>query len=148
MVKTLLKMIHVLEGLKQSRTSKNVERVQAAISKDQRLTVQELKADLGIPETTESEILMQDLGMKHVVAKFILQFLLPEQKVHHVVFANDLIQTATNEPDLVPCNFWLFQKLKSSLKGQRFQTTNEIQENMMGQLMAIPTKDFAEYSEQ
>ena len=38
-------------------------------------------------------------------------------------------------PDLVPCNFWLFPKLKSPLKGKRFQTIDEIQENMMGQLM-------------
>ena len=40
-------------------------------------------------------------------------------------------------PDLVPCNFWLFPKLKSPLKGKRFQTVNEIQENTTGQLMAI-----------
>ena len=39
--------------------------------------------------------------------------------------------------DFVPCDFWLFPKLKSSLKTKRFQTINEIQENMMGQLMAI-----------
>ena len=39
--------------------------------------------------------------------------------------------------DLVPCNFWLFPKLKSSLKGKKFQTIDEIQENTMGQLMAI-----------
>ena len=40
-------------------------------------------------------------------------------------------------PDLGPCDCWLFPKLKSSLKGNRFQTINEIQENRMGQLMAI-----------
>ena len=40
-------------------------------------------------------------------------------------------------PDLAPCNFWLFPKLKSPLKGKRFQTIDEIQENIMGQLMAI-----------
>ena len=51
-------------------------------------------------------------------------------------------------PDLAPCNHWLFQKLKSHLKRKRFQTVNEIQENTMGQLMAIPTKDFAECFEQ
>ena len=28
--------------------------------------------------------------------------------------------------DLVPCDFWLFPKLKSPLKGKRFQTINEI----------------------
>ena len=29
-------------------------------------------------------------------------------------------------PDLVPCVFWLFQKLKSPLKWKRFQTVDEI----------------------
>ena len=38
-------------------------------------------------------------------------------------------------PDLVPWDLWLFPKLKSPLKGKRFQTINEIQENMMEQLM-------------
>ena len=41
--------------------------------------------------------------------------------------------------DLVPCDFWLFPRLKSPLKGKRFQTITEIQENMMGQLMANAT---------
>ena len=40
-------------------------------------------------------------------------------------------------PDLVSCNFWLFPKLKSPLKGKRFQTIGEIQEDMMRQLMGI-----------
>ena len=35
-------------------------------------------------------------------------------------------------PDSVPCNFRLFLKLKSSLKGKTFQTTDEIQKNMFG----------------
>ena len=37
-------------------------------------------------------------------------------------------------PGLAPCNFWLFLKLKSPSKEK---TIDEIQENMMGQLMAI-----------
>ena len=65
-----------------SRTPGNVERVQAVISTDQRLAVRELGADLGIPNTTVSEILKQDLGMKCVVAKFTPWLLLPEQKEH------------------------------------------------------------------
>ena len=83
------------------RTHKNVQRVQAAINKDWWLTVQKLEADLGIPKTAVSEILMQDLGMKRVVAKFILWLLLPEQKEHGAAVATDLIQTATNEPDFL-----------------------------------------------
>ena len=40
-------------------------------------------------------------------------------------------------PDLAPYDFWLFSKLKSPLKGRRFQIVNEIQENTTRQLMAI-----------
>ena len=58
-----------------SRTPENVERVPVTINEDRRLTVQELEADPGIPKTTLSEILM-----KHVTAKFILQFLLPDRR--------------------------------------------------------------------
>ena len=40
-------------------------------------------------------------------------------------------------PDLAPRNFWLFPKLKSTMKEKKFQTISEIQENMSGQLMVI-----------
>ena len=39
--------------------------------------------------------------------------------------------------DLTSCDFWLFLKRKSPLKGKRFQTLGKIQENTRGQLMAI-----------
>ena len=84
-----------------TRTPENVERVGAAINKDWQLTVRDLEADPGIPKPTVSEILMQDLGMKCVMEKFILWLLLQEQKEHRAAVANDLIQTATNEPDFL-----------------------------------------------
>ena len=40
-------------------------------------------------------------------------------------------------PDLVPCQLLTFPKTKIIFKGKRVQTVDEIQENMMGQLMAI-----------
>ena len=59
MVENLLKAIHVLEGLRQAEhLVENVQRVWAAIDKVQQLTARELEADLGIPKTTVSEILM------------------------------------------------------------------------------------------
>ena len=64
-----------------SRTPEDVERVQAAINKDRELTVRELEADLGVPNTTVSEILMHDLGVKCVVAKFVPRLLLPERTI-------------------------------------------------------------------
>ena len=78
-----------------------MEGMWAAINKDQRLTVGELEADLGIPKTTLSKILMQDLGVKRVVTKLIPRLLLPGQKEHCAAVASGLIQTTTNEPDFL-----------------------------------------------
>jgi histone-lysine N-methyltransferase SETMAR len=41
-------------------------------------------------------------------------------------------------PDLAPCDFFLFPRLKSTLKRKRFQDIVEIQLNMTRQLQAIP----------
>ena len=40
-------------------------------------------------------------------------------------------------PDLSSCDIWLFPKLRSLLKGKRFQTAHESQENTTGQLIVI-----------
>ena len=65
---------------------------------------------------THASCLMQSFAVKH----WIIQVTQPSYS-----------------PDLVPCNFWLFPKLKSPLKGKRCQTINEIRENMTRQLMVI-----------
>ena len=69
-------------GRPATRTPKKVECVGAVIDKDWLLMVQELETDTGIPKTALSKILTQDLGMKHVMTKFIPWLLLPEQKEH------------------------------------------------------------------
>ena len=45
--------------------------------------------------------------------------------------------SAPYSPDSAPCGFRLFPKLKFPLKGKRFQTIDEIQENATGQLMGF-----------
>ena len=49
--------------------------------------------------------------------------------------SNHQVTQSPYNPDLVPCNFWLFLKLKLPLKGKRFQTIDENWENTMGKLM-------------
>jgi hypothetical protein len=46
-------------------------------------------------------------------------------------------------PDLAPCNFWLFPKLKDALKGQRFADIPDIERNVTS-LRGIPENDFQE----
>ncbi|XP_011263146.2 uncharacterized protein LOC105255530 [Camponotus floridanus] len=45
-------------------------------------------------------------------------------------------------PDLAPCDFWLFPKLKRPLRGNRFETIEEIQRESLRALKAIPEGDF------
>jgi len=45
-------------------------------------------------------------------------------------------------PDLAPADFFLFLKLKSSLKGHQFQTVEEIEENLIWDLCAILQNTF------
>ena len=47
-----------------------------------------------------------------------------------------------NRPDLTPADFFLFPNLKSSLKGRRFQTVEETEENSTRDLRAIPQNTF------
>jgi hypothetical protein len=45
-------------------------------------------------------------------------------------------------PDLVPCCFFLFPKLMSTLKGKRFQDVAEIQLNKTWQLQTVPKQAY------
>lgn len=44
--------------------------------------------------------------------------------------------------DLAPCDFFLFPRLKSALKGQRFQDVEEIKANTATELKAITLEQF------
>jgi len=45
-------------------------------------------------------------------------------------------------PDLVPADFFLFPKLKSTLKGRRFESIEALKTNSLAHLRSIPKKSF------
>jgi len=53
-----------------------------------------------------------------------------------------VVPQAPYSPDLAPAYFFLFPKLKSSLKRRRFQTVEEIEENSIWDLRAVPQSTF------
>jgi transposase len=53
-----------------------------------------------------------------------------------------LVRQAPYSPDMAPCNFWLFPKLKLPLKGTRFESREDIMRNAMAQLNTIPKDAF------
>ena len=76
------------------------------------------------PQVTGDWQLHHDnMPMHHVSCRFLAK--------HQVTQVTQLPYS----PDLSPCDLWLFPKLKSPLKGKRFQTISEIQENTTEQLI-------------
>jgi transposase len=51
-------------------------------------------------------------------------------------------------PELVPADIFLFPKVKTTLKGRRFQITDEIQKNAIRELRAITESAFQELFQQ
>jgi len=51
-------------------------------------------------------------------------------------------------PDLAPADYFLFPKIKTTLKGRRFQTIEEIQENAIRELRATTESAFQEAFQQ
>ena len=45
-------------------------------------------------------------------------------------------------PDMAPCNFFLFSKMKRTLKGRRFTAINDIKIASLKELKAIPNIEF------
>jgi len=45
-------------------------------------------------------------------------------------------------PDLAPCDFWVFPKLKNALKKQRFVDLSDIQHNVKTLLRGSPEAEF------
>ena len=48
-----------------------------------------------------------------------------------------IVPNPSYSPQLAPADFFLFPKLKTTLKGHRFQTIEEIQENVIRELCTI-----------
>ena len=53
-----------------------------------------------------------------------------------------LVRQAPYSPDMAPCDFWLFPKLKMPLKGTRFESPEDIMRSATAQLYSIPKEAF------
>jgi len=58
--------------------------------------------------------------------------------------ATTVIPQPPYSPDLAPADFFLFPKLKSTLKGRRFESIEAIKTNLLAHLRRIPKKAFQE----
>jgi len=58
------------------------------------------------------------------------------------------LQQSPYSPELAPCDFFLFPRLKKVLKGHRFEATEDIRRNSTKTLLDIPKEEFAKCFQQ
>ena len=139
-----------------SRKPENVERVWAAINENRLLTVRELGEALGIPWTITKEDYSEVLRRLRdaVRRKRPQQWASCDWQLHHdsaPAHSTALVQDflvnhritkvcqSLYRPDLAPCNFRLFPKPKSPLKGRRFVNVTVTQYTSSVNGVSLPT---------
>jgi len=113
-----------------SSTPEMIERVHQIIREDRRCTIDEVSMLVGISHGTCHKILTEGLKVQRVTSKFMPRLLSVDNAPAHAVLLTRRFLTSNNmsvvphppySPDLAPCDFFLFPKLKMKLKGRRFR---------------------------
>ena len=127
-----------------STTDDHVIPIKKLVLENRHLSVRELARELSIDKMTVHNILTNVLCMKRVAAKLVpkeLNFfshqaiIIKEYKTKNSI---NTIEQPPYSPDLAPCDFFLFPKLKLPLRGTRFQSIEAIKTNSQRELKAIP----------
>ena len=111
---------------------------------DRRITIREVADNVGISIGSCYEILSNVLGMKHAAAKFVPKLLNFEQTQRRMEVAQDSLTMPQppHSPDMAPCDFFVFPKIKRVLKGRHFTAIDDIKSASLNQIKAIPKIEF------
>jgi hypothetical protein len=119
----------------------HIEEVRDLILQNRRFTIREIAEDVGItvPRKRPQLWTNQSWVLHHDNAPARSSFL-----VRNFLAINErtVVPQSTYSPDLAPADFFLFPKLKSTLKGRRFDTFDEIQKKSTKDLFVIPKEAF------
>jgi hypothetical protein len=136
------------EGL-ENVTNENVEKVRNLVHSDRRLNVRSGAVQLNFGQRNSYRrrkrpeplpkgwILHHDNAPAHK-ALSVKQFLAQKSITE--------TEHSSYSPDFSPNDFWLFPKIKSALKGRKFQDIEDIQKNLTMALKAIPQQEFQNIS--
>ncbi|PNF27477.1 hypothetical protein B7P43_G08983 [Cryptotermes secundus] len=141
-------------------TSENVAKVRDLIVQDRRLTIQDLCNTLGLSYSTFNKKFYRDVLRRlreDTRGKRPEKWRMNDWVLHHdnarphtayivqEFWAKNKMTVVAHppySPDLAPCDFFLFPKMKMKLKGRRFDTVEEIQAETQTVLNALTKKDF------
>jgi hypothetical protein len=130
---------------KTQRPDTNMDRVRTVVCSDRRVGWKVIAEVLNMNRETVRQILKEDLRMRKFSAKMVPRILTHDQKqrrLHISCLAKNSITKMDHSPDVAPCDFWLFPKLKNALKGRKFPDLFDIQRNVKTLLRGTPENDF------
>jgi len=118
-----------------------VARGKAVLDRDRRLNVRLIAEDVGLPKTDVHRIITEDLHMRKICAKLVPKNL---SDVWEFLAQNNIttLPHPPYSPDLAPCDFFLFPKLKTHPKGYQFGTVENVQAAATRALNNISSEDF------
>jgi hypothetical protein len=119
------------------------DRVRAVIRGNRRLTVRDVADEVGISIGSCHQIFTEKLQMRGVSAICTGSRVAPHPQLSGQHQTSD-VPHPTYSPDPSLADVFLFSKLKTTLKGRRFQTIEEIHENEIPELRAITESAFQE----
>ena len=115
------------------------------VMNDRRITIREVADDVDISIGYCPEIFSNVLGMKRVAAKFVPKLLNCEQKQRRMEVAQESLTMPQPQysPEIARCDFFLFPKIKRTLKVRRFTAIDDIKKSAsLKELKAIPKIEF------
>ena len=128
-----------------SMDDNHVEKVFAAISQNRSPTVREVAEEVGICKSSCHLILTEKLQMRRVSGGLCAASADASLLIHEFLTKHETTVTPPSRPALQiwpPADFSLFPKWKFSLKGQRFQTVEKLEKNLIRDLPAVPQNMF------
>jgi hypothetical protein len=122
-----------------SKMTENVEEIWELINEDNRRTTHELADTDGISYGVFQEILTENLNMLTLLLRHDNAPAHTSLKATEFVTNNSMVIVLhlPYSPDLAPCDFALFPKLKMKLKGWPFETMSDVQRESQAVLNSI-----------
>ena len=128
---------------KEVRTPELIDQLKSFMDKDRYVSIETISAQFDVSVGTVHTIIREELKMRKICAKFVPRVLILVtdyltkmgiNTVHHPPYS----------PDLAPCDFWFFPKLKEKYRGCCYEIIEEMKEAVMKVIDMLTQEDFHE----
>ena len=113
------------------------------MDKDRSVSIETIGAQFDVSVGTLNTIIREELKMRKICVKFVPRMLILVTD-YLTKMGIKTVPHPPYSPDLAPCDFCLFLKLKEKLRGCRFETIEEMKEALTKVIDTHTQEDFHE----